>query len=138
MLAQLRWCDHVVCMPDDRIPKQLLYGELVDGQRRQGSQKKRFKDSLGVTLKSCGIPQNDWAEVAADRAIWRSRCRASTSNCKQRRVKEAIAKRAQRKTNVCFGTSTNSFICNTCSRTCGSMIGVFSHQKSHTRHSSHR
>ena len=45
-------------------------------------QKKRFEDSLGVTLKSCGIPQNDWEKVAisTDDGVWRARCRASTNN----------------------------------------------------------
>jgi len=61
-----------------------LYGQLVDGQRRQDGQKKRFKDSLRVTLKSCGIRKNHWEEVADDRTVWR----ASASNYEQRRVEE--------------------------------------------------
>ncbi|KAL8566846.1 hypothetical protein ACOMHN_052244 [Nucella lapillus] len=34
--AQLRWAGHVSCMHDNRIPKQLLYGELCCGKRTAG------------------------------------------------------------------------------------------------------
>ena len=45
MRAQVHWAGHVACMPDEGIPKQLLFGELADGKRSVGGQKKRFKDS---------------------------------------------------------------------------------------------
>jgi len=53
MQSQLRWCCHVSQMPDSRIPKQLLYGQLADSARSQGGHRKRYKDHLSLTLKSC-------------------------------------------------------------------------------------
>ena len=52
MKSQLRWAGHVVRMPDHRLPKHLLYGELQQGRRTQGGQRKRFKDTLKASLKS--------------------------------------------------------------------------------------
>ena len=40
-LAQLRWTGHVTGMPEERLPKKILYGELELGKRSHGGQKKR-------------------------------------------------------------------------------------------------
>ena len=38
-------------MHDNRIPKQLLYGELSLGKRKVGGQKKPLTDNVKVSLK---------------------------------------------------------------------------------------
>ena len=53
--AQLRWCDHLVQMKDDRIPNAVFYGQPKEGSRTAGGQRLRFKDSLKSNLKSCNI-----------------------------------------------------------------------------------
>ena len=55
-LAQLRWTGHVARMPDERLPKKILYGELQVGKRSHGGQKKRYKDTLKTSLKDSNIP----------------------------------------------------------------------------------
>ena len=55
-LAQLIWTGHVTRMPDERLPKKVLYGELQEGKRSQGGQKKRYKDTLKASLKDFNIP----------------------------------------------------------------------------------
>ena len=39
--AQIQWAGHVSRMADSRIPKQLFYGQLKNGQRKIGAPRKR-------------------------------------------------------------------------------------------------
>ena len=48
---QLRWTGHVIRMNEDRLPRQILYGQLQQGHRRQGGPMKRYKDQVKATLK---------------------------------------------------------------------------------------
>ena len=61
-LAQLRWTGHVTRMPDERLPKKILYGK-----RSHGGQKKRYKDTLKASLKDFNIPTESWEQIAQDR-----------------------------------------------------------------------
>ena len=63
-LTQLRWTDHVARMPDERLPKKILYGELQVGRRSHGGQKKRYKDTLKASLKDFNIPTESWEQIA--------------------------------------------------------------------------
>ena len=55
-------------MPEKRLPKEILYGELDMGKRSQGDQKKRYKDTLKASLKDFNIPTESWKQIAQDRA----------------------------------------------------------------------
>ena len=52
-LAQLRWTGQVTRMPDERLLIKVLYGELHEGKRSQGAQKKRYKHTLKAEAYSC-------------------------------------------------------------------------------------
>ena len=68
--AQLRWTGHVIRMDETRIPRQLFYGELVSGHRKQGRPKKRYKDNLKTNLKWAGVHPKELETSAADRSGW--------------------------------------------------------------------
>ena len=69
-LAQLRWTGHVTRMPDECLPKKILYGELQIGKCSHGGQKKRYKDTLKASLKDFNIPTELWEQIAQDQTKW--------------------------------------------------------------------
>ncbi len=132
--AQLRWVGHVVRMADDRIPKQLLYGELAQGKRSHGGQKKRFKDTLKHNMIKCNIDPSSFEALAADRPMWRGTVKNNTMLFERKRCDEAISKRLIRKQNqsqVVPMTSSSDFACMHCGKDCHSRIGLFSHLRKH-------
>ena len=96
-LAQLRWTGHVTRMPDERLPKKVLYKELQEGKRSQGSQKKRYKDTLKASLKDFNIPIESWEQAAQDRTKWRCLINKGASQFEEKRICEAERKRKERK-----------------------------------------
>ena len=68
---RLRWLGHILRMGAERIPKSLLYSELVVGKRNRGRPKLRFKDVCKRDLKSLNITTDEWEWLANDRAKWR-------------------------------------------------------------------
>ena len=49
-------------MPE--LPKKVSYGELQEGNRPQGGQKKRYKDTFKASLKDFKIPVGSWEQTA--------------------------------------------------------------------------
>ena len=96
-LTQLKWTGHVTRMPDERLPKKILYGELQVGRRSHGGQKKRYKDSLKASLKDFNVQTMSWEQIAQDRAKWRGLIRRGAGECQAKRTSEVEQKRAQRK-----------------------------------------
>ena len=68
---QLWWAGHVARKSDDRIPKQLLFGELTTGARTVGRPLMCWKDSFKDTLKQSNISKTQWQDNATDRRRWR-------------------------------------------------------------------
>ena len=121
-------------MPDERLPKNVLYGELQEGKRSQGGQKKRYKDTLKVLLKDFNIPTESWEQAAQDRTKWRCLTNKGASQFEAKRICEAERKRTERKARA-KGPSSDSaqyeFPFSICNRQFRAKIGLYSHQRTH-------
>ncbi|XP_076031963.1 uncharacterized protein LOC143019868 [Oratosquilla oratoria] len=93
---QLRWVGHVIRMPENRLPRQALYGELRDGTRVTGGQKKRFKDQLKRNLKKCGIEPNQLETLASDRCTWRLTIKQAGETFEEKRTATRNIQRTRR------------------------------------------
>ena len=132
--SQLRWAGHVTRMPDHRLPKRLLYGELQEGKRSQGGQKKRFKDTLKASLVSFNIPPDTWEQLAQDKAGWRSSIHKGAQRHEENRLQTAVQCRIARKTRAKeVPTAAASLHCPHCERTFRARIGLVSHLRTHKR-----
>jgi len=78
--TQLHWLGHLIRLPDNRLPRWLLYGELSQGQRSAGGPKKRFSDHIRVTLQMCNIQPSELEASARYRDVWRTVCEAGLSD----------------------------------------------------------
>ena len=94
-LAQLRWTGYATRKPDERLPKKVLYGELQEGKRSQGGQKKRYKDTLKASLKDFNITTESWEQAAQDRTKWRCLINKGASQFEVRRICESEKKGKQ-------------------------------------------
>ena len=128
-LAQPRWTGHVIRMPDERLPKNVFYGELQEGKRSQCGQKKRYKDTLKASLKDFNIPIGFWEQTANERSKWRGLINKGAALYEKKRICEAERKRRERKVNT-NGPPADSMTFS-CNRQFRARIGLVSHQKTH-------
>ena len=131
--SQLRWCGHLVRMPDTRLPKRVFYSELKEGTRQRGGQRKRYKDNLKKYLRKSYITSDTWEEVALERNTWRHICHEGVNHMECDRVQHNINRRIARKHRQNNPVAqTTGYVCSTCGRVCGSRIGLNSHNRTHT------
>ena len=128
--SQLRWAGHVARMADHRLPKKLMFGELLEGKRCRGGQKKRFKDTLKVSLKSFGIEHTSWEQLAQDRDRWRRAVMLGARACEDSRSAAAVQRREVRKGNIAPPTDA-TIPCPHCPRLFRARIGLTSHLRTH-------
>ena len=87
---RLRWLGHVHRMANGRIPKVMLYGELVTGTRTVGRPHLRYRDTCKRDMKVAGI-DTTWEAAADDRGHWRAVVKAGMRRGEENRsVHEAV------------------------------------------------
>ena len=132
--AQLRWTGNVTRMPEECLPKKILYGKLEMGKRSHGGQKRRYKDTLKASLKDFNIPTESSEQIAQDRAQWRGLIRRGASEYEAKRISEAEPKSAQRKARAkasAIELSCSDFCCYICNRQFRGRIGLISYLRTH-------
>ena len=73
---RLRWLGHVGRMVDCRLPKRMLFGQVL-GRRPRGRPRKRWRDIVQVDLDTMFSARQgrfgryDWSSVCQDRGTWR-------------------------------------------------------------------
>ena len=133
-LAQLRWTGHITRMPDERLPKKILYGELQAGKRSHGDQKNRYKDTLKASLKDFNIPTESCEQIAQDRTKWRGLIRRGAGEYEAKRTSEAEQKRVQQKARAKASPtelSLSDLSCSICNRQFRAKSGLISHLRTH-------
>jgi len=58
-------------MENHRVPKIVLYGELLTGHCDKEAPRKRYKDTLKRSLATCNINHSQWTTQATNRIDWR-------------------------------------------------------------------
>ena len=115
-------------MEDGRIPKDVLYGELVCGSRAVGRPVLRFKDVCRRDLKTGGIDDMHWEAQARDRDKWRACIKSCVKKAETRRRQQQDEKRLRRKQRQQQQESSN-FVCEKCGKDCHARIGLSSHKR---------
>jgi len=71
LTAQLRWIGHVVKMDNSRLPR-MICGQLQQGERSRGGQRKQYKDALKANLTMLDINPAHLESLTGDRTSWRA------------------------------------------------------------------
>ena len=85
-------------MADGRIPKDLLYGELVQGNLPRGRPELQYKDNCKWDLKALGMDLNRWETLASECSAWRQVVHHGLSHFEEtllQQAKEAVPKPAK-------------------------------------------
>ena len=75
---RLRWLGHAARIGDNRLPKQLLFGELLTVRPSHGP-RLRWRDVVLRDIQRLGLDALNWYDVAQDRSRWHDLCSTISS-----------------------------------------------------------
>ena len=119
-------------MDGDRLPKQILFGELSSGDGLSGGQKKRHKNHIKTLLKNFEIPADMLENYSTDRDDWHARCPEGAVRCEENILTRMSQRRERNHQLQNQNTITEEgHDCPICNRRCASRIGLNSHLRAH-------
>ncbi len=68
---------------EERIPKQVLFGKLDEGENSRGRPKKNWLNCLAEDCEKVGVSYGSWINKALDRKRWRNSLLTLTSKWKK-------------------------------------------------------
>ena len=120
-------------MTDSWLLKQLLYGELCEGKRSVGGQKKRYKDCIKAFLQDLNITVSNWEQLATNRTAWHSKIfpgvRAAEKRCTAGAQQKRVACKARA---AATSTTAPAHVCPMCGRAFRARISLSSHLWTHS------
>ena len=131
--SRLRWVGHAIRMEDNRLPKQLMFGELASRKRKQRRPLKRFKDCVKASICHAEITPKELEPRTHDRTGWRALTRHAMDTFKERRRTQNEEARERRKASADAPDNPGLVPCPHCPRTCKSRIGIHSYLHAHGR-----
>ena len=114
-------------MADGLIPKDLLYGELMQEKHSRGRLEVRYTDICKWDLKALGMDLDRWETVTSESSAWRQVVQHGLLHFEETLVQQAKAKRQSRKQQNQGAGQETDCICLQCGRDCHSRIGLLSH-----------
>jgi len=112
-------------MPSTRLPRRLLCGELLLGQRPVSRRKLRYSDHIKSVLRKCNIPESQLWALAEYRVLWSLICATGLKNLAAAAEQAASDRRARRQAAA---TATPAGpVCLHCGRICASDFSLRSH-----------
>ncbi|BHF83433.1 hypothetical protein SprV_0902657500 [Sparganum proliferum] len=63
------------------LPKQIFYGDIATGTRRQEGQKPRYKHILMISLKRLQVRPETWEDIVQNRPAWRGEKETGAAIC---------------------------------------------------------
>lgn len=130
---QMRFMGHLLRKPAASLPKQILYGELLQGRRPLGRPKKRLKDLFKTTLTRSGIQHTTWEAIACNRTTWQIAISSGADKLERDRAAAAEEKRHRRTDRMHAQKPPPAIQCPNCDRLFYSHFGLHSHLQAHAR-----
>ncbi|VDL88713.1 unnamed protein product [Schistocephalus solidus] len=100
----------------ERLPKQLIYGDVATGSRRHGGQVRRYEDTLKTSLKQLQINPANWDDLARNRPAWSRTVKTGAVIYEANRMAAAKVKKAARKSPASRTNTANAQTLPTCPR----------------------